>query len=101
MTLKIDWKKYFTDSRSLPLESVRNPKNGLIMLATSKAGLDTYINIIMSEGKDQARQSGTTYGAVEKAKLEKNMASIVDALLEDAEVYAYNPEFYEPYVIEK
>lgn len=97
--IQIDWVKYFEDSRSLPLESARNPKNGLIALCVSKRALETYINLVMEAGKDEARMSGQTYGAIERKKLVDNMNSVVDILVEDEDVYNFNPEFYGPYLV--
>lgn len=97
--IQIDWAKYFNDSRSLPLESVRNPQNGLQALCVSKRALETYIELVMEAGKEEARLSGQTYGAIERKKLIENMNDVVDVLVEDEDVYNFNPEFYEPYLV--
>ena len=99
--IQIDWDKYFKDSRSLPLESTRNPKNGLTSICASKRALEAYIKMVVEAGKEEARLSGQTYGAVEKNKLEANLSTIVDIVVEDSDIYQFNPEFYAPYVMGK
>jgi len=99
--IQIDWDKYFKDSRSLPLESTRNPKNGLTNICTSKRALETYIKMVVEAGKEEARLSGQTYGSIEKSRLEANLSTVIDGVVDDDQVYQFNPEFYAPYVTGK
>jgi len=105
--LRIDCNKWFSFSRCLPQECIRDEKTGLQRLATSKKAYEKYKEIICGEagraeeaeaqkGGAQRVAVGRTYPGVDEKTLDKYMLEgLRMALLDDDEFYTLNPELWE------
>ena len=105
--LRIDWNKWFSLTRALPQECIRDEKTGLQRLATSKKAYEKYKEIICGE-VGRAEEAEAQKAAAERVAV-RTYPRMVDAetldkymleglrmaLLDDDELYTLNPELWE------